>query len=120
MFYDHQKVGDGVILRDSKGDLILAASILENEVHNLETVEALTILRGIQLCLHQGVHNLIIESDSQIYVNELLQQESSLSEIGNLLTDIRTWIQNFYNGICNLQTDSLKIVCKLQTDGVME
>lgn len=47
MFYDDQRAGVGAIHWDSKGDLVLATSVLENEVQTPETIEAVAILRGI-------------------------------------------------------------------------
>lgn len=33
----------------------MAASLLKNEVPNLETIETLAIFRGLQVCAHQGI-----------------------------------------------------------------
>lgn len=50
-------------MRDSQGSTILAASLFEVNVHQLEAIESIAILRDLQLCLHQGIPNLSIESD---------------------------------------------------------
>lgn len=46
----------------------MAASMRENAVQNLEVIESLTILRGLQLCMHLDLPNLIIESDCHMVV----------------------------------------------------
>lgn len=44
MFFNLQKIGIGAILRNSNGDAIMVASILENDFPNLESIKSLTIL----------------------------------------------------------------------------
>lgn len=39
------------------------------------TVEALAILRVLQLCLHQEISNLIVKSDYLLVVQEILQED---------------------------------------------
>lgn len=70
MCFDSQEAGIAVILRNSMGEVIMAATIKENMVQQLKIIEFLAILRGLQLCLHLGFQNLIIESDYQLMVNE--------------------------------------------------
>lgn len=70
IFY-HNKVRIGAILENNKGETIIAASLLENEVPNLETIETLAILRGLQLCAHQGIPKVIVESDCVLVIKEL-------------------------------------------------
>lgn len=41
----------------------MAANIRETDALNLETVEAIAILRRLQQCMHMGISHLIIESD---------------------------------------------------------
>lgn len=63
MFFNLYKIGVGVIVWDNKGKPIFAASLAEMHVCQSESIKALSILRGLQLCTHQGFTNLIIESD---------------------------------------------------------
>lgn len=56
----------------------------------MDTVEALAILRGLQLIFHMGIKHIIIESDSQTIINRknlanmgLARQQALLSEIKN-------------------------------------
>lgn len=85
IFFDHQKVEIEAILKNNKGDTIMAANLLENEVLNPETIETLVILRGLQLCAHQGIPKIIVESDCLLVIKKLEQLEASFSALGNLM-----------------------------------
>lgn len=37
----------GIVLRDEKGELVMATSEVENEVNDPESIELLAILRGL-------------------------------------------------------------------------
>lgn len=54
-FESLQAIGLGAVLRDYKGDIVFVASIKENLLPLLKTIECLTILRGLQHCLPLGV-----------------------------------------------------------------
>lgn len=61
IFSDHKKAGIGAILRNNEGENIMAITLLENEVLNLETVGTLAILKGLQLFSHQGIPKIIVK-----------------------------------------------------------
>lgn len=50
---------------------------------NLETLESLAIFKGLQQCIHLGLSKIIIESDCQQVVNEILSPKASHSLLGN-------------------------------------
>lgn len=50
MLFNRHKAGVGVILRDENSGVILAASKTENEVADLEKIEHLSIVKGLQFC----------------------------------------------------------------------
>lgn len=79
----------------------MAASIAEPHVAQLESIKALSILRGLQLCMHQGFSNLIIESDCLLVVEEILKHELSYSIFGNIFLDIKDLMSHFCN--CKVQ-----------------
>lgn len=89
------------ILRDTRSNCVMTASIREGDAFNPMAVKAKTILRGLQLCMHLGLSHLIIESDCKIVVDSILQREDSMSEIGNLIYDIKEWMGNFQD--CKIQ-----------------
>lgn len=72
---------------------------LKVSVANLESLEALTIFRGLQLCMHQGISNLIIETNCLLVVEEILQCKAPSSAIGNIMMDIKELMSHFMDCI---------------------
>lgn len=85
----------GSIVWDHVGKVILAASILEANVANAKSIEAIVILRGLQICMHQGIFKLIIKSDCLVVVEELSSGIDSNSELGNIYLDIKDLMSHF-------------------------
>ncbi|XP_042954609.1 uncharacterized protein LOC122291024 [Carya illinoinensis] len=80
--------GVGVILRDEKGKVILAACHKEPEFSDPMEVELLAILRGLQICVPLGINDLIVETDSMLSVRALTTEGESMSPHGNLIYSI--------------------------------
>lgn len=70
LFFYLQKAKIGCIICDHQHKVIMAVSIVDNYAMNPETIEVLAILRSQQLCMPQGLHNLIIESDCLLLLVE--------------------------------------------------
>lgn len=84
MFFNQHKTRVGDILKDKKCD-VMAISKVESEVVDLETIELLTLLRGLQFCMHTDTRN-ILESYYLVTVKELQTAAAiSFSRLGNLL-----------------------------------
>lgn len=61
------------------GSVLMATSKIEKEVSGQEEIELFTMFRGLQLCLHMGIHYLIVESDFGIVrLNMLLRLAKKL------------------------------------------
>lgn len=101
VIFDLEKIGIDVIVWDNRGKALFAASLAEMNVAQLESIEALYILRGLQLCTHQGFTKLIIKSDYMPIVEELVKQEFFNSIFGNIILDIKELMCQFYN--CKVQ-----------------
>lgn len=86
IFFYLQKARAGVIVRDPQGSTILIASLFEKNVHYPEAIESIVILQGLQLCLHQGIPNLVIARDC------LLLFEAIMSLREPLFLKIFSWI----------------------------
>lgn len=71
-FFYQQKAGVGVILRDHKGEVLVAYSKVETEMTSPEFIEVIAMLKGLKFCAQQGVPKLILESDCLLLVNEPL------------------------------------------------
>lgn len=69
-FFDQHAIGVGAILRDSKWEIIIAASIHESGFFDSATIECLTMFKGLQLCLKLDIHHIVIKSNCQALVNE--------------------------------------------------
>ncbi|XP_041011437.1 uncharacterized protein LOC121255225 [Juglans microcarpa x Juglans regia] len=70
MFSYLRKAGVGVVRRDNKGKLVMAASKMRNEVEDPATIKLLDLLRGLQPCVHLGFSKIVVESDCLLMVQE--------------------------------------------------
>lgn len=64
--FDQKKARIGVILRDLTGKILFTAIVVEHEIPDPKTIEVLAILQGFQLCLNQGIPNLLVEYDCML------------------------------------------------------
>lgn len=109
-----QKVGIVFIVPDHRGRPTMATNIAEQNVTNPESIEVLAIFKSLQLCLHQGIPRLIIESDCLLLMEEIQSQDSPNSILNNILLDIKDLmyhliecqIQNL-NRSCNMAAHTL-------------
>lgn len=63
-------------------------------------MEGVAILQGLQQCMHMEISHILIESDCQYVVNQILNEEFS-SKLGNLLYDIKDWMGKLVD--CHIQ-----------------
>lgn len=84
IFEGQHSIGVGMVLRDVKGDVIMIATRKEYEVNDPIEIELLAVFRGLQICMHMGITNLIVESDSLLMVQAIQSGKCSLSLLGNL------------------------------------
>lgn len=64
----------------------MAASMIDNCAMNPETLEALALLRSLQLSMRKGIQILIVESDCLLLVEEITIAASSNSALGNIIS----------------------------------
>lgn len=57
--FNLHKAGVGFIIWDHSSMAIMATNIVERNVANPKSIETLAILRSLQLCLHQGIPNVM-------------------------------------------------------------
>lgn len=60
LFFDIQEAEIYSIVRDCKGEVIMAASLKEQEVQQPKVIKILAFYRGIQLCLQLDISNIIM------------------------------------------------------------
>lgn len=87
MFCDLYRAGVGAIHRDDKGDIVMAASKVENEVDDPEAIELLAMLRGLKLCANMAIHKLIVESDCLLIMGALQEEAASTAMLDALLSE---------------------------------
>ncbi|XP_042972957.1 uncharacterized protein LOC122304758 [Carya illinoinensis] len=95
IFVDQRRAGIGVVLWDTNGVVLMAASKTEMEVDEAATIEAIAVLRGIQLCLPLGIPKLIIETYCPNVVQELQSSKALYASAGNLFADIKHLLLHF-------------------------
>lgn len=81
--------------REIRGQAIFATS--KREVAQAESIESLSILRGLQLSTHQGFINIIIESDCLLVVNEICNVGPLNSIFENIIYGIKELMSHFCN-----------------------
>ncbi|XP_042939486.1 uncharacterized protein LOC122274515 [Carya illinoinensis] len=95
LFFDLKKAGVGGVLRDERGEMVLAMSKAEHELHDPESVELVAILRGLQFILQLGIRKIVLESDSLLMVEALKANQDSLSLQGNMLKEVKNMMNCF-------------------------
>lgn len=95
LFFDLNKAGLGIILRDHNGDIVLAGSGSETSILEPEHVEAAALLRGLQLCLNLGISHLMVESDCLFLVDEINKPVLTSASIRSLVLEIKELMQRF-------------------------
>lgn len=101
IFFNQHQTGIGFILRFSQGDCVMVACMKEIDAHNFETIETIVVLRGIQQYIQLGIPHLLIECDSQVVVNWILEEKSSLADVDYLIRNIKEWMGKFVT--CKIQ-----------------
>ncbi|KAF5450764.1 hypothetical protein F2P56_031091 [Juglans regia] len=95
LFHDQGRSSVGMILQDETGNVLFTTTKPEHEIIDHMEVELLAVLRGLQLCLPLGIHDLQVESDALLVVQELTKGEESMSIWGSLVLEIRNLLLRF-------------------------
>lgn len=84
----------GIIPWDTKGDIVMAASKLEDGVLDLASIEILAMFWGLQLCVNMGIANIILENDSLLMVTEIQKATDSYAPQRVLVQETKRLICN--------------------------
>ncbi|KAF5475865.1 hypothetical protein F2P56_007627 [Juglans regia] len=95
IFQNQHNAGIGAILRDCKGEVLMAVSKKEREVSDATGIKMLAIFRGLQLSVHLGIHHLVVESDALTLVEELQKSEPSMAFVGNVIKNTKELMHCF-------------------------
>ncbi|CAI9763030.1 unnamed protein product [Fraxinus pennsylvanica] len=73
----------------------MAATKREDDVDEAATIEALAILRGLQLCIPFGIPKIVIEIDCLLLVQELQASPASLATAGYIIAEVKQLLSRF-------------------------
>ena len=103
-----------MIVHDNCGAPIGALSMPTSLVQFVVELEALACQRAIQFALEIGLSCVVVEGDSAVVINALLNGTSKLASYGNILDDIRVQASAFQSvdfihvsHVCNSVVDAL-------------
>ena len=93
--------GIGVVIRDSRGQLIAASSTMIPVIHEADIVEAMALRRGIILAAEIGLRRIIKESDVEKVIRALRLGYEDLSDFGLIINDCKACVPNFLSFECS-------------------
>ncbi|KAK3219971.1 hypothetical protein Dsin_013941 [Dipteronia sinensis] len=89
------KIGIGVIIRDSRGEVLASSAQTISASLSASTAEALAVFSCLIFARDSGLSPVIIESDAQVVVNLINSGNIPLSDIGLIIHDINQVLRNF-------------------------
>ena len=85
------RVGMGVILRDERGQVLVAMSKTRNGTLEPSAGEAFAASSAVCFCKDLGVQRVVLEGDAKQIVDAINSSSTSWSRFGHLIDDTR-WI----------------------------
>ncbi|KAK9995301.1 hypothetical protein SO802_019987 [Lithocarpus litseifolius] len=114
VFRSSNLAGLGVIVRDSCSAPIGALSMPASLVQSVAELEASACQRAVQFALEIGLSRVVVEGDSAIVIDTLLNGTGKLASYGNILDDIHVQAFAFQcvdfihvSRVCNSVADAL-------------
>ncbi|KAH6764402.1 hypothetical protein C2S51_015651 [Perilla frutescens var. frutescens] len=92
---DNRNTGVGIVIRNNRGQVIQAFA-RSYHFPSVLMAEALARYQGIRLAKEHGLQNLVIEMDSQEFVNILLNKSIFPNYIGDIIIDIHHIISDIH------------------------
>ncbi|KAL0004229.1 hypothetical protein SO802_011790 [Lithocarpus litseifolius] len=106
--------GIEVVIRDWRGETVVALSMPIALASTVAELEALACRRAVLLAAEKDLHNVIFEGDSASVINVILQENPVLTSYGDIVDDIRSLVSAFQSvkffyvhRSCNLVADML-------------
>ncbi|KAF5472463.1 hypothetical protein F2P56_009180 [Juglans regia] len=84
-----KRVGVGVVIRDSKGEMLACLCSKFDHNKNPIVAEALALRRDAILCAELGLSDVMLEGDSQLTFNATSSGEEIWAEYENIIEDIK-------------------------------
>ena len=95
IFTLEHRSGIGVVLRDDQGSVLASLSQLVSQVYNPLEIEALAAAAALRFALDLGFSQVVLEGDSQVLMEDLINDYKFLSSEGLLMDDTRTFARFF-------------------------
>ena len=95
IFQDVRTVGTGIVICDSKGEVIAALSEKIPPPPTVEDIEALACWRAMSFALEIGLRDVVFEGDSETIIKHLNFEFDSLASFGNIVEDSKCTALNF-------------------------
>lgn len=92
-----RKMGIGVILRDSKGDVLATLSSQKEFIIDPVIVEATVALRAVSLVQELGFHKVILKGDAFQLVQVLNKSGANRSKYDHLINEAKGILQTFHS-----------------------
>ena len=96
MFEDSRKAGIGVIIRNSRGEVMASLAKKKKKINpsSVEIVELLAARWAVILVQELDFENSIFEGESEIVINPLQNDDRLKSSIGNLVQDTSSFVNS--------------------------
>lgn len=90
-FDSENKSGIGFVIRDSRGLAIASLSQQVPRVYQASEIEAFAATRALESAAEIGIANVVLEGDSWLIFQALSAEVQSLSPIGLLIEDVKSF-----------------------------
>ncbi|KAL0008813.1 hypothetical protein SO802_010315 [Lithocarpus litseifolius] len=87
MFAELGEAGIGVVVRNEKGEVMASLAKKLPILESVEMLEALAVRRAVIFSAELGLHQVVIEGDSEIVFKALSSRCLERSSIGHIIKD---------------------------------
>ena len=96
LFSDLGKIGVGAVIRNEKGEVMVAMTACGLAVQASEEAELLACRRALEFAVDAGFYRLIIEGDNSNVTHAISSSVDNYSLFGNVVDDIRHLIRGLH------------------------
>ena len=95
VFSDNLSLNFGAIIRNDRGEVMLALNAKGPHVRDAEEVKILNCGKVLLFAIETGFYDLIIEGDSNNVISKLFLPNRDYSRLGHILQEIKTLVAGF-------------------------
>ena len=96
IFSNVNKLGIGVVIRNSNGLVLDSVSQQLSQAYSPEDIKALAASKALHFASEIGCSQVVLDGDSQVLMTRLINDSEVLSTNGLLIADVRHF-SSFYN-----------------------